>query len=44
MEPLLAAADKNRAQQADCNKPRRARIDSSLARLDSDFDKLLKSR
>lgn len=44
MDRRLVAADKNLAQQGKWIKASRARIDSSLARLDNDFAKLLKSR
>ena len=44
MERMLGAADKNLAQQGDWIKASRTRIDSSLARLDNDFAKLLKNR
>ncbi|HEX8885468.1 MAG TPA: argininosuccinate lyase [Noviherbaspirillum sp.] len=44
MERMLGAADKNLAQQGEWIKASRARIDSSLARLDNDFAKLLKNR
>ena len=44
MERMLGAADQNLAQQGDWIKANRTRIDSSLARLDNDFAKLLKNR
>lgn len=44
MERMLGAADKNLAQQGEWIKASRARIDSSLARLDNDFAKLLRNR
>ena len=42
MDRMLKAANQKLAQQAEWIKARRARISSSLAKLDSDFDKLLK--
>lgn len=44
MERMLGAADQNLAQQGEWIKANRTRIDSSLARLDNDFAKLLKNR
>ena len=44
MARMLNAADQNLAHQGEWIKASRTRIDSSLARLDNDFDKLLKSR
>jgi len=44
MERMLGAADKSLAQQGEWVRDRRAAIASSLARLDHDFDKLLKQR
>jgi argininosuccinate lyase len=44
MDRMLKAANKNLAQQDEWIKEKRARIESSLAKLDYDFDKLLKSR
>jgi argininosuccinate lyase len=41
MERMLKAAQDRLAQQAEWVKARRAKIDSSLAKLDADFDKLL---
>jgi argininosuccinate lyase len=44
MDRMLGAADKNLAQQGEWIRASRARIDSSLARLDNDFARLLKNR
>lgn len=44
MERMLKAAEQNLAQQGVWIRERRASIDSSLARLGHDFDKLLKNR
>ncbi|HEX2826263.1 MAG TPA: lyase family protein [Burkholderiales bacterium] len=42
MARMLKAANQKLAQQAAWTRERRAKIDSSLAKLDADFDKLLK--
>jgi argininosuccinate lyase len=44
MQRMLKAAQDKLAQQDGWIKARRARIDASLARLDSDFDKLLAAK
>jgi argininosuccinate lyase len=43
MDRMLKAAKQKLAQQGEWAREKRARISSSLARLDSDFDKLLAS-
>jgi argininosuccinate lyase len=44
MDRMLKAANKNLAQQNEWIKDKRSKIESSLAKLDYDFDKLLKNR
>jgi argininosuccinate lyase len=44
MDRMLKASRNNLARQGDWIKERRASISSSLAKLDSDFDKLVGGR